>query len=310
MRDIPFSRRTNIRSLSSELKYPKSTVHKRIKEGYIRPHSNALKPYLSEENLKARLKFCLSMVDKDTIDTSPKFVNMYDQIHIDEKWYYMSRTTQKYYLLPDESEPFRTCKSKRFIPKIMFLAAVARPRIDVDTGMTFDGKIGIWPFVCKEPAKRNSKNRTAGTMETKPILSVTKEVTRSYLINNLLPSIKEKWPCFGSRTIYIQQDNAKPHLNVNDAEFNRAAKMDGYEIRLRCQPPNSSDMNVLDLAFFRAIDSIQHKEAPRTYDEFILAVEKSFEQYPVEELNNSFLTLQSCMHEVMKIDGGNNLKED
>ncbi|XP_050238055.1 uncharacterized protein LOC126687538 [Mercurialis annua] len=153
MKEIPFSRRTNIRSLSSELKYPKSTVHQRIKEGYIRPHSNSLKPYLSEENVKSRLEFCLSMIDKDSIDTSPKFINMYDQIHIDEKWYYMSKTTQKYYLLPDESEPFRTCKSKRFIPKIMFLAAVARPYTDVDTGATFDEKIGIWPFVCKETAR-------------------------------------------------------------------------------------------------------------------------------------------------------------
>lgn len=51
----------------------------------------------------------------------------------------------------------------------MFIAAVARPRFDENGIELFSGKIGIFQFVVKEPAKRNSKNRTVGTMETKPI---------------------------------------------------------------------------------------------------------------------------------------------
>nr|XP_027066641.1 uncharacterized protein LOC113692427 isoform X2 [Coffea arabica] len=47
---IPLRRRTNIRSLSSEMKVSKSTLHRRIKEGAIRPHSNALKPQLTDQN--------------------------------------------------------------------------------------------------------------------------------------------------------------------------------------------------------------------------------------------------------------------
>ena len=46
----------------------------------------------------------------------------------------------------------------------MFLAGVARPRYAADGTMTFDGKLGIWPFTYKEAAKRKSKNRDAGTM--------------------------------------------------------------------------------------------------------------------------------------------------
>ncbi|KAJ0034614.1 hypothetical protein Pint_26432 [Pistacia integerrima] len=49
-------------------------------------------------------------------------------IHVDEKWFYMTKQSEKYYLLPDEDEPLRTCKSKTFITKVMFLAAVTRPR--------------------------------------------------------------------------------------------------------------------------------------------------------------------------------------
>ncbi|WCJ20989.1 hypothetical protein M5689_003183 [Euphorbia peplus] len=146
VKNISLSKRTNIRSLSKALGEPKSTVHRRIKEGSLRPHSNALKPYLTNENKIARLEFCLSMIDKGTIETKPSFIDMYDRIHIDEKWFNITKIAQKYYLHPDEKGPLRTCKSKRFIIKIMFLAAVARPRIN-NSSNGFDGKIGIWPFV-------------------------------------------------------------------------------------------------------------------------------------------------------------------
>ena len=82
-----------------------------------------------------------------------------------------------------------------------------------------------------------------------------KDVIRSGLIEKLLPAIK-KWPCSNSKMIFIQQDNAKTHLDVNDAEFVETVKMDGHDIHLCCQLANSPNMNVLDLGFFRAIDSL------------------------------------------------------
>ncbi|KAI9110251.1 hypothetical protein K1719_018693 [Acacia pycnantha] len=58
----------------------------------------------------------------------------------------------------------------------MFLVAVARPRFDSDGNETFSGKIGVFPLVTQEPAKRKSVNRPVGTLVTKPIVSVTKDV--------------------------------------------------------------------------------------------------------------------------------------
>lgn len=232
MKEIPLRRRTNIRSLAKALEMSRSTVHRRIKEGCVRPHSNAVKPSLTEENKKARLEFCLSMINKDVVASNPSFINMHDYIHIDEKWFYMSKATQKFYLHREETDPLRTCKSKRFISKVMFMAAVARPRFDTSSNTYFNGKIGIWPFVSYEPAQRNSKNRVAGTVEIKPILSVNKQVIRGCFLERLLPAIREKWPSSNDRTIYIQQDNAKPHLRVDDPEFAAAAKQDGFDIRL------------------------------------------------------------------------------
>ena len=63
---------------------------------------------------------------------------------------------EKYYLLSDEKEPYRTCKSKNFVGKVLFLAAIARPRFDQEENLKFSGKIGIYPFVTREPAKRTS----------------------------------------------------------------------------------------------------------------------------------------------------------
>ncbi|XP_027109397.1 uncharacterized protein [Coffea arabica] len=202
----------------------------------------------------------------------------------------------------------RTCRSKKFIVKVMFLAAVARPRFDCSRNKNFDGKIGF-PFAFKEPAKRNSKNRVAGTLETKPILSMTKEVYRRCLIDNVLPTIRAKRPQSDVISpIFIQQDNAKPRIDPMDVELIEAATREGFDIRLSFQPPISPAMNVLDLGYFRAIQSLQHQEAPSSIDELIFAVEKSFDELSSESLNNVFLTLQLCMLEVMKNFGGNNYK--
>lgn len=90
---IPLRRRTNIRTLAKSINVPKSVVHRRIKEGELRPHTNAVKPHLTDENKKARLRFCLSMVRPSLPWLSPTFRDMYNIIHIDEKWFYMSRPT-------------------------------------------------------------------------------------------------------------------------------------------------------------------------------------------------------------------------
>ncbi|CAN0507129.1 unnamed protein product [Discosporangium mesarthrocarpum] len=50
------------------------------------------------------------------------------------------------YLHPQEDAPKPPrAQNKRFITKVMFLAAMARPRM-ISDGVWFDGKIGIWPI--------------------------------------------------------------------------------------------------------------------------------------------------------------------
>ncbi|XP_026415839.1 uncharacterized protein LOC113311209 [Papaver somniferum] len=256
---IPFGRRTNIRSTTKAFGMSKTTVWRRIKDGSIKAHSNAIKPGFSLKTRIARLKHCLEMLDESV---SPAvFSGMYDRIHIDEKWFYMSKTTQKYYLHPMEAPPVRRCTSKNFIPKVMFLSALARPRYDEYVNTPFDGKIGMWAFIFMEAAKRKSKNRVA--------------------------------------------DNARPHIAIGDEQFCEAVRQFGLDARICFQPPNSPDLNVNDLGYFRSIDEHQHSKAPNTVPELVAGVEKSFRECPSYLINNVFLTLQTCMNEILKKKGDN-----
>ena len=307
--DIPLHRRTTLRTLAEALGISYTTLYRRVKEGLIRRHSNALKPHLKEENKVARLRFCLSMLDPHSLNHEPKFIDMYNVVHIDEKWFYMTKRSENYYLLPDEDDPVRTCQSKNFIGKVMFLAAMARPRFDDEGNETFSGKIGVFPFVTIQPAQRRSRNRDAGTMETKPITSVKRDDIRRCLLEKVIPKIHEKWPREDvGKVIFIQQDNARTHVAPSDEQFRAAASQNGFDIRLMCQPPNSPDLNILDLGFFSAIQALQHKSCPKNVEELIHEVNKSFEEYSARRINHIFLTLQLCMQEIMRVRGSNNYK--
>ena len=108
----------------------------------------------------------------------------------------------------------------------------------------------------KEPVQRNLKNRKRGTMITKPVVLVNKDVVQDMLLNNVIPAIKKKWPKFNGvngKKIVLQQDNAKPRCKVDDPALVDALTSDGFKMKLGCQPPNSPDLNMLDLEYFNSI---------------------------------------------------------
>ncbi|XP_006595387.1 uncharacterized protein LOC114373281 [Glycine soja] len=158
IREIPLSKQTTLRSLSHALEINKTSLIRFHKNGIIRRHSNAIKPFLKDENMKSRLRFCLSKPDNQTIPHNPMFKSMHNIVFIDEKWFYMTKNSMNYYLAVGEEEPHQTCRSKNFICKVMILCAMARPRFNSNSNETFDVKIGIFPFVTKEPIKRRCRD--------------------------------------------------------------------------------------------------------------------------------------------------------
>mmetsp|Transcript_991 Transcript_991/g.1748 ORF Transcript_991/g.1748 Transcript_991/m.1748 type:complete len:220 (+) Transcript_991:3956-4615(+) len=152
-----------------------------------------------------------------------------------------------------------------------------------------------------------SHNRPRGTLVKKALASVTNIEYRQFILEKVLPAIEEKWPRNHQR-IRIQHDNAKPHIRNDDPQFQEAIRRSTFDIQLTSQPANSPDLNVLDLGFFNSIQSLQHQSAPRTVDELITIVQDSFQQLHHSTLNNTFLTLQTCMEECILHNGNNNYK--
>lgn len=127
-------------------------------------------------------------------------------------------------------------------------------------------------------------------------------------IHQIISAIKAKWPASSCKDIIIQQDNARPHIMPNDQDFKEAANTNGFNIKIVCQPANSPDTNVNDLGFFRAIQSLQDDKPAKNVDDLLKNVVASFDELSPHTLDNVFLTLQSCLTEILRVKGGNNYK--
>ncbi|KAL3659951.1 hypothetical protein V7S43_019092 [Phytophthora oleae] len=237
------------------------------------------------------------------------FDPMLDVIHVDEKWFNADKDKRSYLVFEDEKPPPRFFKSKRFIPKTMFLAAFARPRHDLHRNAYWDGILGVWAFTEEYTAQRASRNRAKGTTCVRNLPTIDRIVYKSYLLEYLFPAIKEKWPRKDQHhLIWVQQDNAKPHVSPFDLEVLAAGSESGWNIRLTFQPPNSPDINVCDLGLFAFLQSLQYRKYMRNVLDIVKAVQEAYEEMSKDTLNNIFLTLQSCMRCVLENDGGNDYK--
>ncbi|KAE8896586.1 hypothetical protein PF003_g19167 [Phytophthora fragariae] len=303
LRHVDVQQRTTIRSAAVACGVPATTLFRRLKQGKLRSCTSVTRPLLTPANLQARIKFCLDHVDTST----NKYRDMMDVIHVDEKYFFLTVVKRRFIMLHDEPDPIRKLKSKRHITKEM-LAAVARPRYNEAGECIFDGKLGTWPFVVHTLAERTSRNRPAGTPLVKAV-TATKENYREMLIDKLLPAIRSKWPGGGRGTgITIQQDNASPHIDTKDSAFCAAVDALDLNVVLKFQPPNSPDLNCLDLGAFHAIQARQQLRSPRTLAELVAATIEAYWELPDETLNNIFLSLQCAMESCIREQGENTYK--
>ena len=145
-------------------------------------------------------------------------------------------------------------------------------------------------------------------MVTKTV-EVTKESYKKMLVEHVIPDIKRRFPrplpsaSPEQRRVYIQQDNARPHLVNNEPDLRDAMSSDGWDLRLINQPANSPDTNILDLGFFNSIQSLQDRTTPKNIDEIVAAVKAAWDGQSSKVLNRVWLSLQSCRQEIMLAGG-------
>ena len=187
----------------------------------------------------------------------------------------------------------------------MFLCAIACPHFNPCVNSWWDGKLRIWPIGDWEPAKHGLKNRPKGTLVSKN-KAVTKEVYHELLISKLLPAIVEKWPQTDrlSRKILIQQDGAKSHISADDHEFKEVLIDQNINVELYTQAANSPDVNLLDLGFFRAIQSF-NDSVLKNEEQLTQSVHEAYKDYPQKRLNCTWLTLQSVFNQIILCHGDN-----
>ena len=300
LKEIPRRHRKTYCSTAKSMGVALSTVQGMLlRRDVCHVHTSSLKPTLTEEHKMSRMELALSFIKKNN---TSKFENMEDLIHIDKKWFYLMKDGQRFIIAADEDEPYRHVQRKSLLTKIMFLCAVARPRYDTNKNTWFDRKIGIWPIRKWEPAMWSSKKHAKVTPVWKN-QCITWDVYCEYLIQKFLPAVKERWPTSNGR-IQLQQDGAKSHILEDNVEFKEVVDEIGLNLTVFTQSPNSPDTNILDLVFFRAIQSFNH-DCPANEEELTKSVEK---EYPLRKLNHVWLTLQSCLNMIIENDGGNNYK--
>ena len=105
-----------------------------------------------------------------------------------------------------------------------------------------------------------------------------------------------------------RQCKLKPHIDHNDDVFLQTTTQDAHDICLMNQPANSPYLNVLDLGFFSAIQSLQYKKSPKSVDELVDVVVKSSNAFLKMKSDHTFLTLQLCMIEIKRARGSHKYK--
>lgn len=149
--------------------YHHTTMQKYMKHLNVVSGTSYVKPTLSLFHRWKRLNFILSpdrIMPLDDNQGNYRFKDIKNTVHIDEKWFYVTRGHRRIRKIPgEELHNDETTHHKSHIEKVMFLAVVGVPQ-EIPTefgGGYFDGKIGIFPVIDYETAQRNSVNRPAGT---------------------------------------------------------------------------------------------------------------------------------------------------
>jgi hypothetical protein len=181
-------------------------------------------------------------------------------VFVDEKRFDVA-TTGILTLPEGDLTPQRYIQSRTNPLFVMVLVGVMKPVGE------FDGVVGRHAFVERVFAKRNSKNRDAGTLELKPFnvsgdtyMQAWKESMFPALKNRIAKGLIEK-PT-EANPLFLQDDNAKPHRKVIGGK--RVTELI-CEMGLRDfgvnivpldppQPPQSPDTNPLDTFVFRMMN--------------------------------------------------------
>ncbi|ETV77844.1 hypothetical protein H257_08668 [Aphanomyces astaci] len=155
------------------------------------------------------------------------------------------RDRRKVYLVPGEKPPRRAWKSKRFVPKVMFLAAVARPRYDEVGGVqSQDRHVAVCSFCACHPQLAQPTG---------------------WYYGDVIPAIKASFPSANKRVV-LQHDNATPHGAITDSEL-AAVSTDGFFASIQSLQYKKMSRSVDDVVrnTMEAFDELNHEKLDNVF---------------------------------------------
>ena len=289
-----------------------STVWKLLEKIGCLSSIRLTKPYLKESHKQRRLQWV-----KECLTRKNPFGESRDMlVHVDEKWFFTQRLRKRVLYFPGMQRPTLHVQNKRFIPKLMFIGAVANPKPQY----SFDGNIGCYLV------GRRSKKR--GCSRYVPINMGTKEFIE-FMTRKIIPSILRKGRKWVKRVV-IQFDNAGGHgggagdisntvKKLNEwVESNKEKlkkimkKRDVPQFFFIPQPPKSPDLNVLDLGVWNSIQSSIREPAQLPQlempwkDRLLQEVERAWdEKCTGDKLGRIFETLTHVWQKIYETQGSN-----
>lgn len=290
----------SLRTLANRTGLGLSKVFREMKKSMVTYETKWIKPKLSDDHRKARIKHITDLKD---MEKTWEFKEQKNVIVVDEAWFYLCKDRTFARVYPGEEPPASVkVQHKKHVPKIMFLTALARP----DPAHGFDGKIGIWRVQETVVCQRGNRYHRAGEEYLRDC-NMDAELYRHFM-KEIFAAIKVKMPWLQGREVIVQQDGASPHTgNGNVDYFNRYFQRDGWNFKVITQPAQSPDLNINDLAFFRSLKCRveQLKNDRLTLDSLYQAIQRAWRDYDAATLERIWGVQYACYRKVLELEGDN-----
>lgn len=264
-------RSSSISDISNATEIPSSSVQRIVVAEQFRLVHKKICPLITDVQKDKRLQWCR----KHRNNTWDAWVD------IDEKWFQLHSFSRERYR---DSSPRKKVPviSKTNIPKIMVLTAVAKPNSE----KKFNGLLGIWRIQSDYQAQRSSKNHKKGEL-FKVDSTMTSDSFYELMHDEIIPQICKKM--YWCQTVYIQMDNARPHVGKNNVEkLNDFGDNLNPTITVMNQPAQSPDLNINDIGFFNSLNKRCQKSTCNDLDQLWTNLQANFWSTKEETLTSLF----------------------
>ena len=282
---------------------------KRIIHNFCDPHHEHLQPLITPLIEHIRMKFVCDEVDED----AKSFHSFLNQIHGDEKAFYMTKDCKLYHWpkgkpLPNADQ----VQHKSYIWWVMVLLVVAQPCLvpnrNGQGSRWFNGLIGNYAITSEHFYVNGQQHEK---LHINPNKTMDAATYTELLERFVFPDIKSTMYWLRNRESWYHHDGASCHRAFrsfdSQAVYDRIAPFGTGHISVCRNPPQSPVMMILDLGLNHSLDSQLHHyiTRPENKEDLVHRVNDIFWEYDSTKLLMLWGTLAEVYRQVLANDGKN-----